>query len=196
MRSIRRCRPEDRAALSDICVRTAHAGADARGMLSDDDLWGLLYALPYAERHPDLCWVVDDGEGRAIGYLVATDDTAAFEEWFRAEWWPRFARSFRKPESLPERELLASANARGSNPVPHAGRYPAHLHIDLLPEAQGEGWGRGLVETLLTDLRARGVPGLHLEMDPANTSAAGFYERLGMHPLETGPDGQAYGILL
>ena len=40
------------------------------------------------------------------------------------------------------------------------------------------------------------MPGLHLEMDPANTSAAGFYERLGMHPLETGPDGQAYGILL
>src|SRR5690606_19383774 len=88
---IRPYRPSDRAALFDVCVRTADAGGDATGMLPDDELWGLLYAVPYAERHPDLCWVVEAEDGRVIGYVVATDDTDAFEQWFRDEWWPRFA---------------------------------------------------------------------------------------------------------
>ncbi len=32
-----------------------------------------------------------DEDDRAIGYVVATPDTEACEEWFHREWWPRFA---------------------------------------------------------------------------------------------------------
>ena len=74
------------------------------------------------------------------------------------------------------------------------GRYPAHLHIDLLPETQGKGLGRALIETLFAELRRRGVRGLHLGMDPANSGAAAFYERIGLVRLAESADGLTYGI--
>lgn len=196
MSSIRPYRPADRPALFDVCVRTADAGEDATGVFSDDELWGLLFAVPYAERHPDLAWVVESEDGRVIGYLVATDDTDAFEQWFREEWWPRFTDRFpRAPHAVTrEDRMLEYAYGRGAGAQPNAAEYPAHLHIDLLPETQGQGLGRRLIETLFDELSRRGVRGLHLGIDPANTGAAAFYERLGMTALPAVPGGQSYGV--
>jgi ribosomal protein S18 acetylase RimI-like enzyme len=73
-------------------------------------------------------------------------------------------------------------------------RYPAHLHIDLLPRAQGHGLGRALVTTLTDALRERGVPGLHLGVDPANTGALAFYARIGMVPVPTADGGTVQAL--
>lgn len=195
MTSIRQYRPEDRPAMFDICLKTADAGADATGMFSDDELWGLLFAVPYVERHPDLCWIVEADGGRAIGYIVATDDTDAFERWFRDEWWPQFEDRFPRPvhaESA-EAKMIEYGYRRGPGQNPNTAQYPAHLHIDLLPETQGQGLGRRLIETLFAELRRRGVKGLHLGMNPENTGAAAFYERLGMERLPSEDGGRSYG---
>lgn len=85
---IRPFRAGDELALSDICVRTADAGVDATGVFSDDDLWGEVFVLPYVTRHPDLAFVVEADDGRVVGYVVGTDDTRAFEDWFAQSWWP------------------------------------------------------------------------------------------------------------
>lgn len=196
MAHIRPYRPADRDALYDVCVKTADAGGDATGIFSDDRLWGDLFAVPYAHRNPDLAWVVESDDERVIGYIVATDDTDAFEAWFRDEWWPAFSERFPEPVEPATREerMLAYAYGRGPGKEPNAGEYPAHLHIDLLPETQGQGLGRRLIETLFAELTRRGVRGLHLGMDPNNTGAAAFYERLGMEPLPTAPGGQSFGV--
>ncbi len=50
------------------------------------------------------------------------------------------------------------------------------------------GLGRALVERQLTALRARGVPGLYLDVGADNTNAIAFYEHLGfaaVHRLDT-----------
>ena len=57
--------------------------------------------------------------------------------------------------------------------------YPSHLHIDLLPDAQGQGAGRRLIETLTTSLAAHGSPGVHLGVAVRNQNARAFYERVG-----------------
>ena len=196
MPRIRPYRPADRDALYEVCVKTADAGGDATGIFSDDRLWGDLFAVPYAQRHPDLAWVVESDDERVIGYIVATDDTDAFEQWFRDEWWPAFHERFPQPADPASREekMLAYAYGRGPGKEPNVGEYPAHLHIDLLPETQGQGLGRRLIETLFAELTRRGVAGLHLGMDPNNTGAAAFYERLGMQPLPTAPGGQSFGV--
>ncbi|MCE7481672.1 GNAT family N-acetyltransferase [Microbacterium profundi] len=195
MSSIRPYRPEDRQAMFEICLKTADAGADATGMFSDDDLWGLLFAVPYAERHPDLCSIVEADDGRAIGYIVATDDTDAFERWFRDEWWPQFTERFPRPAHAesPEEKMIEYGYRRRPGQNPNTAQYPAHLHIDLLPETQGQGLGRRLIETLFAELRRRGVKGLHLGMNPENTGAAAFYERLGMQRLPSEDGGRSYG---
>lgn len=193
MTVIRPFRPGDEPALAEICLKTADAGSDATGILADDLLWGDLFVLPYVARHPDLAWVVANDDDRAIGYVVGTDDTDAFDEWFRKEWWPpRIARFDRVGER--QRQLLHDADSRGAQRESSAAAYPAHLHIDLLPVAQGSGLGRRLVDTLLDELARRGVPGLHLGADPQNVAAAAFYDRLGFERLPSPEGSVMFGI--
>jgi GNAT superfamily N-acetyltransferase len=77
--------------------------------------------------------------------------------------------------------------------IPEIDEFPAHLHIDLLPELQGQGVGRRLIRALLGELAERGVPGVHLGVSPRNTGARAFYSRLGFRPL---PSDDGAGVLL
>lgn len=72
MPHLRSFRSGDEPALTDICLRTGDAGADATGILVDDDLWGQIFVLPYVVRHPDLAFVVESDDGRVVGYVVGT----------------------------------------------------------------------------------------------------------------------------
>ena len=194
---MRAVRPGDDAALSDICLRTADHGSDATGLFDDDDIWGAVFARPYAERHPDFAFVVADEDDRAIGYVVATPDTEAFEEWFHREWWPRFAARWPEPspdDTSRQAATLRYAYGRRAGAEPFAEAYPAHLHIDLLPAAQGQGWGRRLIDRVSEQLRAAGVTRLHLVASAANTGALAFYDRLGFERLPSSPGAQAFGI--
>lgn len=185
---------EDDPALADICVRTADHGGDATGLLPDDDLWAAVFLAPYLARHPDLALVVDDGEGLA-GYVVGTDDSEAFETWFASEWWPPFAARWPRPTAVRGRhdEIASYAWGRGQETNPWAADHPAHLHIDLLPRAQGLGGGRALIETFTERLAARGCPGVHLVAAAENTGTRAFYPRVGFTPLEAPPGSAAFG---
>ncbi|MDQ7879685.1 GNAT family N-acetyltransferase [Microbacterium sp. QXD-8] len=194
MTRIRPFRPGDEPALVDICLRTADAGADATGILDDDDLWAEIFVLPYAAHHPEFAFVVETDDGRVVGYIVGAPDSAAFEEWFATEWWPRHAERWPRPQGEPtatdsrQDGILRYAYARAGGAQPFGDEYPAHLHIDLLPETQGQGLGRRLIETLEAALREAGVPGLHLVASADNTGAIAFYPRVGFEPLPS-PEG-------
>ncbi|WP_052851107.1 GNAT family N-acetyltransferase [Streptomyces avicenniae] len=195
---IRAYRPGDRDALHDICVRTGKVGKDATGHYEDPGILPAIFATPYAELEPDLVFVADDGE-RAIGYILGTADSTAFFAAFRERWLPQVAARYPAPEGTPEgpdeqlRDLLHHAERMLAPAI--AAEYPAHLHIDLLPEGQGQGLGRRLMETYLGALRERGVPGVHLGMSPENTGARAFYDRLGFHELPA-PDGDGGSLHL
>ncbi|MDQ4137865.1 MAG: GNAT family N-acetyltransferase [Actinomycetota bacterium] len=183
-------RDSDRADVYDVCVRTASAGGDARGRYVSDDLPGVIWAGPYLELEPDLAFVVFGGFGRVAGYILGTADTRRFVERYREEWLPAFAARYPVEDDdtraghRPERML-----------VPEVDDYPAHLHIDLLPELQRQGWGRRLIRRFLEAAAGRGAHGTHLAFDPANTGAAAFYERLGFGPLPSStPNAPIYGI--
>ncbi|MBD7956201.1 GNAT family N-acetyltransferase [Microbacterium sp. Sa4CUA7] len=181
MSRIRPFRPGDEAALARVCLLTADAGADATGVLVDEDLWGEVFVLPYVARHPEFAFVVETDDGRVAGYVVGAPDTRAFEGWFASEWWPRFAERWPRPAGERTRQdgVLIYAYGRGPGVEPYGDTHPAHLHIDLLPELQGQGWGRRLIDTLSDALRAQGVAALHLVASADNTGALAFYDRLG-----------------
>ncbi|AUG28865.1 MULTISPECIES: GNAT family N-acetyltransferase [Microbacterium] len=203
MPHLRPFRAGDEAALAEVCLRTADAGADGTGILDDDDIWGAVFVLPYAARHPGLAFVVETDDGRVAGYIVGTDDTDAFEEWFRSEWWPRVgsrwprrAAGGEEGEGTRQDAVLAYADSRRPGAEPYAATHPAHLHIDLLPELQGQGWGRRLIAALVDALRARGVAGLHLVAAGGNAGAIAFYERIGFSRLDGPTDVAAFGLVL
>jgi GNAT superfamily N-acetyltransferase len=193
---IRPYRTEDLARLREICVLTGAAGGDATGRWSTDDLLPDLFLEPYVTASPEWAWVVDEGDG-PVGYLVAVPRTRRFVQWWREKWTPWFAERYPTPEEpYSDEESLVQ---RGYDPsvliVPEVDEYPAHLHIDLLPAAQGRGYGRALIENMLIPTLAQaGVQGVHLSMDPANTPARAFYGAVGFVDLpSSSPKGPLLG---
>ncbi len=179
--AVRPYRTTDLAAVYDVCVRTAAAGGDARGAYSTDDLVPDVFAGPYVHLEPDLAFVLDDGT-RAVGYVVGTADTAGFVRAYRQVWLPRLAGRYPEPPAeprTPEERMLALHVGPERMLVPELADHPAHLHIDLLPVAQGHGHGRALLETFLAAAARAGAPAVHVGVDPDNTRALGFYDRLG-----------------
>jgi ribosomal protein S18 acetylase RimI-like enzyme len=190
--AIRRYRPSDLDAVYDICVRTADGGADARGMYVDDRLMGDIFAVPYVTLEPQHAHVLDDGTGAAVGYVLGTADTATFARRYRDEWLPATAGRYPEPADPPvtPSDMMLSLHLHPERMVvPDLADYPAHLHIDLLPEWQGQGFGRVLMGAFLASVQAAGAMKVHLGVMPTNTAARAFYDRLGFHEIPVGnPD--------
>jgi Acetyltransferases len=192
---IRSYRPTDRDDVFEVCVRTGDSGADATGLYSTDALLPDIYALPYVDLEPDWAFVVDNGE-RAVGYVLAAPDTRAFVERYRADWLPGFAAKYAQadPDSSSEARFIDTGLHPERMLIPELEDYPAHLHIDLMPELQGQGFGRALIRYLVERLREAGVPGVHLGVSATNTNARAFYARLGFVPLSSVADGTRLGL--
>jgi len=194
--SIRRTALHDLPGAYRACLHTGDAGRDATRLYLDPDLLGHVYVGPYIVGQPGVGLVPVDEQGVA-GYVLAALDTRAFEAWAEAEWWP--ALRIRYPlrdEATPDAELVRIIHAPPRAPDVVVDAFPAHLHIDLLERARGQGLGRSLVETLLADLRTRGVPGVHLDVGADNANAIGFYRHLGFHEVQPLPTSVLMGLRL
>ncbi|MEU9135000.1 GNAT family N-acetyltransferase [Streptomyces sp. NPDC048404] len=189
---IRAYKPADRDAVADVCVSTADDGGDSRARFPDEELMPTIFAAPYCHLEPELSFVLDDGSGRAVGYVVGTGDTAKFVARFRDTWIPRVAHRYpapTTPPSTPGEVMVGLLHTPERMILPELDGYPAHLHIDLLPDFQRRGHGRALMNTFLTALHDRGVPAVHLGMVTANRPARAFYDRLGFHEIPVGDPG-------
>ncbi|MGY5776484.1 GNAT family N-acetyltransferase [Rhizobium sp. LEGMi135b] len=181
---IRPATEDDVDALFHICLVTADAGADASALYSNPRLPGYVWAVPYLKFAPDFAFVLAKNE-QVVGYVVGTPHTASFDETLDRNWWPLVRREIAglTPSAAKDADVLE----RIVNP--HSGTsgletlYPAHLHINILPEAQSGGWGRLMIETMLEALTEYGAPGIHLGVSPTNERAKGFYRHLGFEEL-------------
>ena len=54
-----------------------------------------------------------------------------------------------------------------------------YVDVDLLPEVQGAGWGRRMMEALFALLAEHGSCGVHWGVSRTNAPALGFYRHLG-----------------
>ena len=149
----------------------------------DPDALGRVYVGPYLHLSPEFSLVAADAAtGRVCGYALAAADTAAFFARFEREWAPLVSAQCADPP-LDARAVWSPAQHMHRvchhpteqhcrvPPAVDQRRYPAHLHIDLLPRAQGRGLGRKLISRLLGELQRAGVVGVHLGMHPLNARA-------------------------
>jgi ribosomal protein S18 acetylase RimI-like enzyme len=184
---LRAYRPTDHHAVYDICLRTGVAGEDATPLLCEPALLGHIYAGPYLELAPELAFVVED-DGGVAGYILGAADTAEFEDRLERAWWPELRRRYptiqTDGDAALDDLLIALMHSPARAPAELVAAYPSHLHIDLLPRLQGQGWGRRLIDTLVERLRATGSHGLHLGVATANTSAQAFYRAVGFTELD------------
>lgn len=185
---LRLYQPGDRAAFYHVCLKTGDAGQDAAHLYADPEVLGHLYVGPYITLEPELAFVLEDDLG-VCGYCLGALDTELFFERFLREWLPPLQRRYPDPSGS-ERDWTRDQHIyhelhHPEPPVPAVVRaYPSHLHIDLLPRAQGRGNGRRLMERLLEALRRRGSTGAHLALAAANLRALRFYHKLGFSRLD------------
>lgn len=179
------------------CLLTGRSGQDASALHDDRDLLGHVWAGAYLVCPGAVARVVHD-DGGVAGYCVGVPDTAAFERWVDAVWLPPLRERYpRDSGSSPADRALV----KRLHEAPHTDgvlleRHPAHLHINLLPRVQGQGWGRRVLAQVIDALAAVGASGVHLGVDEANTGAQAFYERFGFTALPGPPGARFYGIRL
>lgn len=185
--TIRAYRPGDERVLYDICLRTGDSGGDASDIYADPELLGAVYVGPYLRFAPEHALVGVDGGGVA-GYVLGVADTVVFEEWCEREWWPALREKYATYSTdTPDGRIANMIHRPPRAEADVVERYPAHLHIDLLPRLQGKGDGRRLLTALLDGLAAAGAHGVHLGVGRANERAVGFYRRMGFTEVHTYP---------
>jgi ribosomal protein S18 acetylase RimI-like enzyme len=181
---IRPATADDTDALYEICLKTADAGKDASDLYADPHYPGTRFSVPYARYAPDFAFVLEIA-GKVVGYVVATPDTVAFEQQLATQWWPLQAKRFagRQPVKPLDSKILDALTQPETASEALTTPYPAHLHINILPEGQRGGWGKKLVEHELVALKKAGVKGVYVGISLQNEPVTHFYQQLGFQPL-------------
>jgi GNAT superfamily N-acetyltransferase len=175
---------------SDRAALVALFGAAGEGAPSSE-VWGHerslaeVYLTPYLDLEPESVFVAVV-DGRPAGYLAGCVDETVFpgeDERTRAVIEKYRLHRMRGPRRFFARAavdtLLLKLRRR-----PVAGeladpRWPAHLHIDLLPLARGTGAAEQLMQAWFDRLLAAGSPGCYLQTSAENERAIRFFERMG-----------------
>jgi len=188
---IRGAQKGDEPAIQQITFNTGDNGEDltGRGIFDDARLLALMYPCYYLWNEPENCFVAEDIRTHTVvGYIVGTTDTNAQRKQFRRTTpWRIIARlifvtSWRYPHTFMETLREASSERAIQQQFDDAAffaEYPGHLHINVLPERQGQGAGTQLMRCFESHLVQLGVPGVHLETSNYNKKAVPFYKKMG-----------------
>ena len=177
---IRSYHPSDLVSIYNICLLTGNSGKDASHLFNDPNLLAHFYAAPYAVLEPELCFILTVDK-KPCGYILGTKDSEKFASESGEKWFPILRPQYqlnKEYKSLMESRIVQLIH-EGYKPKPELLNYPAHLHIDLLPIAQGKGMGRKMIETFTGKLSELKIQALHLEVGKRNENAVIFYQKVG-----------------
>lgn len=198
--TIRPVRPGDEPGAYHVCLKTGNNGKDGEPFYREDpDALGRIYVGPYLKFEPESGVILEDAQG-ICGYSLGALDSRRFFARYETEWRPALAARFPAPAGDPAQwTRVQQAHHLYHHPenfIPEpCAEFPSHLHIDLLPRAQGRGFGRTMLGQVMDNLRRRGSPGAYLGVSSLNLPALGFYHHLGFREIaRTGPphDGCIY----
>ncbi|WP_417309174.1 GNAT family N-acetyltransferase [Devosia sp.] len=171
-----------------ISLATGDLGGDASHLYDDAKLMGHVYAGAYAALEPALILVLVDDIG-VSGFALGVPDTAGWELRLEREWWPPLRAYYSDPIDYPEPER--TPDQRRANMIHHprmtpsevSDAYPAHLHLNLLPRAQGRGWGTRLMRSWLLLAADQCAEAVHVGANRGNERAVAFWRRSGFSPV-------------
>ena len=139
----------------------------------------------YIENEPENCFVADD-DGRAVGYIICAENYDKFKAVFDEKYLPR-------SKQFGEERYGWAYNAYNAQ-AKFKDEYPAHLHIDILPEYHRMGLGGKLVAALRENLASKGIEGVCLTCGPKNERAVNFYKKRGFTLLSIDDEDACFGI--
>ncbi|KAK3375880.1 hypothetical protein B0T24DRAFT_208411 [Lasiosphaeria ovina] len=180
MAFVRPFKPEDTEDCKFICRDTLPPSLQSSegGIRAAPYLW----LLQFTHLFPGNCFVLDDGAGKTVGYVIGVPDVYAF-----AEAYPRYVAEVLGseqgradvpvPRQLATREPSTVADPATGNPAPNVAAlaqeaynfdwlvwgnadkralnaaYRSVLHINLLAPFRGQGWGRKMIDAFAQSVR-------------------------------------------
>lgn len=183
--SIRPYEERDKEDVHFICL---NSDGPCRSTSRDINFILAIYCDYYLEKEPENCFVATDKNDKAIGYIICAEDFEVFKNSFVKE----YCSKIRNWEFRRRKSSMRSI-------IPHEKykeEYPAHIHIDILPEYQRMGLGHKLTDILFMHLRKKGVKGVMLTTWIKNEKGRGFYDKYGFTLLEEMKNCAVYGIKL
>lgn len=130
----------------------------------------LIYSTYYIEEETDNCFVLVDN-GEVVGYIISSVNPLKLNKKYKEKY-------IKQIKKIDKKSALMARFV----PVPYLllrFKYPAHLHINLLPSYQSKGYGTLMINSLLDELKKKKVKAVMLLASAENTGAIRFYERNG-----------------
>jgi len=180
---IRKLDKKDEQALVDICFITGDPLL--KRVFPESYLFGLFWCLYYVWHESENCFVaVDTEKDKVVGYIFSTKDTIKQEKSFEEKNGPLIKQQMKKIRVWSLRSRIY-AHFIIHRPLSRKRKkmlekYPAHLHINILPEYQRQGIGHKLMQTLEQHLLENSIPGFHLEVGGKNNRGINFYKKYGL----------------
>ena len=175
---IRKYAPRDKEDLRFVCRATAdkifkHSDATRTAVT-------LLYNDYFTEYEPENVFVLANADDRAVGYIICCSNFDLFRDKMLNEYMKKTARvcpflAVLAPYAVHEAEKMRE--------------YP-HLHMDILPDFQRQGWGTRLMDALRNRLRENGFE--KLSVCGAAKGSAGYkmYTKYGFKTVKSGVGGR------
>ena len=208
--TIRAYRLDDRDAVRHICYQTGYMGSPIAPQWADEPSFANLFTSYYTDNEPQST-IVAERNGIVVGYLLGCRDTEQSTRPSRIFLQQVVTRliAFRPGTAgFVRRSIGDTATGLLRHEMMEDrfidSRWPAHLHINLLPEARGQGGGTKLVRRWLDQLERDGVSGCHLETVAENVDAIAFFASCGFErrgspqraPGLRAPDGTRHSVQL
>lgn len=183
--NIRKYNERDFENFRNICIATAPKSSEMTER--EQKVLTLMYCEYYVECESDVCFALTDDNDCAVGYVLCSRNALLYKKLFK-----KYIREIMRIS--PVAAWTAYWGARIY--LPYYKEYPAHIHIDILPEYQSLGYGTRLIGALKKELTSRRVKGMMLCVDKDNEKAVGFYKKNGFEVLKSVGGGLFMGCKL
>ncbi len=162
---IRQYQDSDKINMRHICIVTA--GAE-NATESEKKFFTSLYCDYYIENEPQNCFVLANENDEAVGYVICAENFKRFIKKIKPYQY--------KCKSISLYKYLYSLGEVLAH-LPASNKAEAHLHIDILPEYQGKGYGSMLLDSLKNHLKSKKINGVMLVVSNDNKGAIKFYKK-------------------
>lgn len=172
---IRPMKRSDKAAVERICLATASDYLNSTEKLQEYTL--LMYSRYYTRMLED-SFVAVNYKDKPIGYILCAPDYNAYKNSF-------YRNELKQMKNISMFKCISTLGEIAYMKR-FAKEYPAHLHIDILPQYQHQGIGKKLMCSLFNHLKSNNVKGVMLTVSADNKSAIEFYKMCGFEILFKG----------
>ncbi len=187
---VRKAKDSDWTAIREICCLTGKSGNPIES--NRFEIFSEIWIGPYQKLLPEWTFVLEN-EDQIIGYITGCPNTLQFnrkkllrhtipmffnicvDQLYKNSDIKRLLKQTIRLQNTPENSFSEETKGKLLK------EFPAHLHINLLKEARGKGWGDLLIKALIEELKTKQINGIHLYCGNGPVS---FYQKNNFKILE------------